>query len=86
MVNKIFQNSSEIRSFIIDSEIVAVNSTDGTLKSFQDLSNRARKDVAISDVKIAVAVFAFDIMYLNGEVQSLSTSNLHPPNAPQDSN
>jgi DNA ligase-1 len=41
---------------------------DGTLKTFQELSNRARKDVQIHDVKVAVGIFAFDLMYLNGEV------------------
>ena len=40
----------------------------GELQNFQTLSNRARKDVNLSDIKVRVAVFAFDLMYLNGQV------------------
>jgi len=47
---------------------VAMDPVDGTLKTFQELSNRARKDVQIHDVKVAVGIFAFDLMYLNGEI------------------
>lgn len=43
----------------------------GALKSFQDLSQRARKDVQIQDVKIAVCLFVFDLMYLNGRVSAV---------------
>ena len=57
-----------LRSFIIDSEIVAIDSADGTLKTFQELSVRAKKDVQFHDVKVAVGIFAFDLMYLDGEV------------------
>ena len=52
----------------MDSEIVAVDSRTGALKSFQELSNRAKKDVKLKDVQISVCVYAFDLMYLNGEV------------------
>lgn len=34
--------------------------------SRQVLSTRARKDVALADVKVAVCVYAFDCLYLNG--------------------
>ena len=67
----IFESDPELRSFIIDSEIVAIDPVDGTLKTFQDLSNRARKDVQIHDVKVAVGIFAFDLMYLDGEASSV---------------
>lgn len=67
-MHEIFASHSALHSFIIDSEIVAIDPADGTLKSFQELSNRARKDVQIHDVKVAVGIFAFDLMYLNGEV------------------
>lgn len=62
---------SNVVSFVIDSEIVAINPTNGNLKTFQDLSNRARKDVRLENVKISVCVFAFDLMFLNGVVSSL---------------
>ncbi|KAF9529177.1 ATP-dependent DNA ligase [Crepidotus variabilis] len=56
-----------ISSFIMDAEVVAIDSVTGALKSFQELSNRARKDVNIHDVKISVCIFAFDLMYLNDQ-------------------
>jgi DNA ligase 1 len=61
-----------MESFIIDSEIVAVNPADESLRSFQELSSRARKDVMLHAVKIPVAVFVFDLMYLDGKVHSRS--------------
>jgi DNA ligase-1 len=56
-----------VSSFIMEGEVVAVDQESGELKTFQALSNRARKDVAIGSVKVAVCLFAFDLMYLNGE-------------------
>jgi DNA ligase-1 len=64
----IFQEQPQLQSFIVDSEIVAVDPSDGGLKSFQELSNRARKDVEMSDIKVSVCVYVFDLMYLDGEV------------------
>ncbi|KAH7909043.1 ATP-dependent DNA ligase [Hygrophoropsis aurantiaca] len=68
LVEHLFKRSPELQSFIIDSEIVAIDPNDGSMRSFQELSNRARKDVKIQDVKVSVCVYAFDLMYLNGEV------------------
>ncbi|KAG1734705.1 ATP-dependent DNA ligase [Suillus paluster] len=68
LVKCIFEDQPQLRSFIIDSEIVAIDPVDGGLKSFQELSNRARKDVEMSDIKVSVCVYAFDLMYLDGEV------------------
>ncbi|KAL6310348.1 ATP-dependent DNA ligase [Sparassis latifolia] len=59
---------SRAGSFIIDAEIVAIDPNSGSLKSFQDLANRARKDVKLDDVKISVCVYAFDIMYLDEQI------------------
>ncbi|TVY68691.1 DNA ligase [Lachnellula suecica] len=56
-----------VSSFIMEGEVVAVDQESGDLKTFQTLSNRARKDVAIGSVKVNVCLFAFDLMYLNGE-------------------
>jgi len=63
-----FQTTATLTSFIIDAEIVAIDRDSGALKSFQELSGRARKNVNLKDVKISVGIFAFDLMYLNGEV------------------
>lgn len=70
-MRQMFTANPNLRSFIIDSEIVAIDPTDCSLKTFQELSNRARKDVLIHDVKVAVGIFAFDLMYLDGKVCSL---------------
>jgi DNA ligase-1 len=56
-----------VSSFIMEGEVVAVDQETGDLKTFQTLSNRARKDVAIGSVKVSVCLFSFDLMYLNGE-------------------
>ncbi|KAF2835851.1 ATP-dependent DNA ligase [Patellaria atrata CBS 101060] len=56
-----------VSSFIMEGEVVAIDRETGELKAFQTLSNRARKDVVIGTVKIDVCLFAFDLMYLNGE-------------------
>jgi DNA ligase-1 len=54
-------------SFILEGEVVAVDRTTGQLKTFQTLTNRAKKDVEIGSIQIDVCLFAFDLMYLNGE-------------------
>lgn len=56
-----------VSSFIMEGEVVAVDRASGELRTFQALSNRARKDVAIGSVTIDVCLFAFDLMYLNGQ-------------------
>lgn len=71
LVKSIFAAAPETKSLIMDSEIVAID-PDGNLKSFQELSNRARKDVQLDDVQITVCVYAFDLMYIDGEVGFLS--------------
>jgi ATP dependent DNA ligase domain len=69
MVECIFNTQPEITSFILDSEIVAIDAASGSLRSFQELSSRARKEVQLRDIQISVCVFAFDLMYFNGEVR-----------------
>lgn len=56
-----------VGSFILEGEVVAIDRETGQLKPFQILANRARKDVVIQSVKVDVCLFAFDLMYLNGE-------------------
>jgi hypothetical protein len=76
LINRIFEESPQTTSFIMDSEIVAIDPADGSLKSFQELSNRARKGVKLQNVTIMVGVFAFDLMYLDGEVIHLPLGGL----------
>ncbi|EPQ63305.1 BgtA-20432 [Blumeria graminis f. sp. tritici] len=59
--------SSRVSSFILEGEVVAVCQSSGDIKSFQALSNRARKDVQIENITIQVCLFAFDLMFLNGQ-------------------
>lgn len=56
-----------VSSFILEGEVVAVDHVSGELQSFQVLTNRAKKNVDIGDIKVNVCLFAFDLMYLNGE-------------------
>lgn len=56
-----------VQSFIMEGEVVAVDKETGELKPFQILTNRARKDVAIGSITVNVCLFAFDLMYLNGQ-------------------
>ena len=56
-----------VSSFIMEGEVVAVDRISGELKTFQTLTNRAKKDVDISSIQVDVCLFAFDLMYLNGE-------------------
>ncbi|EKV05960.1 DNA ligase [Penicillium digitatum] len=56
-----------VSSFILEGEVVAVDRETGNLKPFQVLTNRAKKNVEIGDIKVNVCLFAFDLMYLNGE-------------------
>lgn len=63
-----------VTSFILDAEIVAWDEKSEATKSFQELSNRPRKDVKLHDVKIPVCLFVFDLMYLDGEVSAFLLS------------
>lgn len=66
--------SSKPTSFIVDSEIVAWDTPNECTKSFQELSNRPRKDVALHQVTIPVCLFVFDLMYLSDEVRRILLS------------
>ena len=57
---------SETTSFILDTEVVAVDEATGRIKNFQALQHRGRKNIDIKDITVKVCVFAFDIMYYNG--------------------
>ncbi|KAF3905539.1 hypothetical protein AA313_de0203688 [Arthrobotrys entomopaga] len=58
---------SNVTTFIMEGEVVAIDSETGGLKTFQTLASRGRKDVAIGAVQVNVCMFAFDLMQLNGE-------------------
>ncbi|XP_073002061.1 DNA ligase 1-like isoform X2 [Typha latifolia] len=56
-----------VRSFVLDCEIVAYDREKQRILPFQVLSTRARKGVILSDIKVAVCTFGFDILYINGQ-------------------
>ncbi|KIM85179.1 hypothetical protein PILCRDRAFT_351787 [Piloderma croceum F 1598] len=55
------------KSFVLDAEAVAIDRITGKLMPFQELSKRKRKDVKVEDIQVCVCLFAFDLLYLNGE-------------------
>ncbi|OJD17676.1 hypothetical protein AJ78_02267 [Emergomyces pasteurianus Ep9510] len=54
-------------SFVLDCETVAWDLVSKKVLPFQQLMTRKRKDVKAEDVKVKVCVFAFDLLFLNGE-------------------
>lgn len=78
---------NRVQSLILDAEIVAVSPSrsesnirdftspaDLEILPFQVLSNRSRKNVVLDDVRVNVAVFAFDLMLLDDQVRVNSES------------
>jgi len=57
----------------LDAEAVAIDRTTGKLMPFQELSKRKRKDVKVEDIQVRVCLFAFDLLYLNGEVSGVTS-------------
>ncbi|XP_042665267.1 DNA ligase 1 isoform X2 [Centrocercus urophasianus] len=56
-----------VRSCILDAEAVAWDKVTKQLQPFQVLMTRKRKDVDAAAIKVQVCVYAFDMLYLNGE-------------------
>ncbi|KAH8997281.1 DNA ligase I [Lactarius akahatsu] len=63
--NTVHQKNTE--TFVLDAEAVAIDRATGKLMPFQELSKRKRKDVKVEDIQVRVCLFAFDLLYLNGE-------------------
>lgn len=59
-----------VKSFVLDCETVAWDTVNKKVLPFQQLMTRKRKDVKAEDVKVKVCVFAFDLLFLNGEVST----------------
>ena len=65
-IGKTYQ-SEDVNSFILDAEVVAWDKEGSKIQPFQVLSTRKRKDVKEEDIKVTICLFAFDLLYLNGE-------------------
>ncbi|KAL4657251.1 DNA ligase 1 isoform X2 [Arapaima gigas] len=58
---------ASVCSCVLDSEAVAWDREKKQIQPFQILTTRKRKDVDASEIKVQVCVYAFDLLYLNGE-------------------
>lgn len=59
--------NNSIESFIIDSEIVAIDKIKNIILPFQILATRSKKNVNLENQQVSVCIFIFDLLYLNGE-------------------
>lgn len=70
-----FANKENTQSYILDCEAVAWDREQGKLLPFQVLSTRKRKDVDEDKITVRICLFAFDLLYLNGESVLSKTLN-----------
>lgn len=63
-------DAPRVTSLIIDAEIVAIDKVTGEKRTFQELTNRAKKDVKVEDIKVVVDICAFDLMLINDVVRA----------------
>lgn len=64
---------NNVVSYVLDCEAVAWDKKNKCILPFQVLQSRKRKDVSSDDVTVCVCLFAFDLLYLNGEALTQST-------------
>lgn len=67
VITKLKDINPEVKSMILDCECVAWDLKTKKILPFQVLSTRKRKDVQEKDIQVQVCLFAFDILYYNGE-------------------
>lgn len=65
----------DVNSFVLDCETVAWDTETKKVLPFQQLMTRKRKDVKAEDIKVKVCVYAFDLLFFNGEVNPFPRAN-----------
>ncbi|MHA3963848.1 MAG: ATP-dependent DNA ligase [Candidatus Thorarchaeota archaeon SMTZ1-45] len=73
-VVKLVKKHVKADTCVMEGECVAIDPSTGKMRPFQELMRRRRKtDIEATQAEVPIAVFFFDILYLNGEdVTSLS--------------
>ena len=73
-VAELVRKNIKAETCVIEGEIVAVDPSTGKMRPFQELMRRRRKtDIKAMSQEVPVALFFFDILFLNGEdVSSIS--------------
>lgn len=56
-----------VTSFILDAEAVAWDREKKQIQPFQVLTTRKRKEVDAAEIQVQVCLYAFDLIYLNGQ-------------------
>merc|ERR1712156_1361840 len=56
-----------LKSAVLDCEAMGWDREKKSIQPFQVLSTRKRKDAVEEEIKVQVCVFAFDLLFLNGE-------------------
>jgi DNA ligase-1 len=56
-----------VASYVLDCEVVAYNPQEKRILPFQILSTRKRKDVTTASIEVEVCLFAFDLLYIDGQ-------------------
>ncbi|KAL4498447.1 hypothetical protein ABPG72_013253 [Tetrahymena utriculariae] len=66
-IKKHVSQSTTVKNFILDSEIVAFDKNTNKIRPFQQLATRGRVNVKLEEIDIKVCVFMFDLIYINDE-------------------